>query len=72
MFLITLCINGGKPYVYCDMKRPDNAQVMRVVSRFMEDVDREHGNVVKRILKYIIWTLDFALYFGGSKLIVRN
>ncbi|KAL4337997.1 hypothetical protein AHAS_Ahas12G0166100 [Arachis hypogaea] len=52
--------------------RPDIAQAVAVVSRFMADSGKEHWNVVKRILKYIKGTLNVALYFGGSEFIVNG
>ena len=52
--------------------RPDIAQAVGVVSRFMADPGREHWNVVKRILRYVKGTSDVALCFGGSEFVVRG
>ncbi|XP_072074399.1 secreted RxLR effector protein 161-like [Arachis hypogaea] len=52
--------------------RPDIAQAIVVVSRFMVDPGKEHWNVVKRILRYIKGTSNVALCFGGSEFIVNG
>lgn len=52
--------------------RPDIAQAMGAVSRFMADPGKEHWNVVKRILRYIKGTSDVALCFGGLEFGVRG
>ena len=52
--------------------RPDIAQAVGMVSRFMADPGREHWNAVKRILRYIKGTSDVALCFGGSEFVVRG
>jgi len=52
--------------------RPDIAQAVAVVSRFMADLDKEHWNVVKRILRYIKGTSSIALCFGGSEFIFNG
>ena len=52
--------------------RPDIAQTVAVVSRFMADPGKEHWNVVKRILRYIKGTSNVALCFGGSEFIVNG
>ena len=52
--------------------RPDIAQAVAVVSRFMADPGKEHWNVVKRILRYIKGTSNVALCFGGSEFIVNG
>ena len=52
--------------------RPDIAQAVGVVSRFMADPDREHWNVVKRILRYVKGASNVALCFGGSEFVVRG
>ena len=44
--------------------RPDIAQAVGTVSRFMADPGREHWNAVKRILRYIKGNSNVALYFG--------
>jgi hypothetical protein len=52
--------------------RPDIAQAVGVVSRFMADPGKEHWNAVKRILRYIKGTSGVAICFGGSELTVRG
>ena len=52
--------------------RPDIAQAVGLVSRFMANPGREHWNAVKRILRYIKGTSDVALCFGGSEFVVRG
>jgi len=45
--------------------RPDIAQAMGVVNRFMTNPGQEHWNIVKRILRHVKGTLDAALCYGG-------
>jgi len=45
--------------------RPDIAQAVGVVSRFMADPCREHWNAVKRIMRYIKGTSGVAICFRG-------
>ena len=52
--------------------RPDIAQAVGLVSRFMANPGREHWNTVKRILRYVKWTSDTALCFEGSEFIVKE
>ena len=52
--------------------RPDIAQAMGVVRRYMANPGREHWNIVKKILRYIRGTLDVGLYYGGSNFTVRG
>ena len=52
--------------------RPDIAQAVGVVSRFMANPGREHWNTVKRILRYVKGTSDVALCFEGSDFIVKG
>nr|KYP42748.1 Retrovirus-related Pol polyprotein from transposon TNT 1-94 [Cajanus cajan] len=52
--------------------RPDIAQAVGAVSRFMADPGREHWSIVKRILRYIKGTSDVALCFEGSEFFVRG
>ena len=49
--------------------RPNIAQAIRVVSRYMANPGREHWNTIKRILRYIKGTSDAALCYGGSELL---
>jgi ATP-binding cassette subfamily B (MDR/TAP) protein 1 len=43
--------------------RPNIAQAIRVVSRYMANSGREHWNIIKRILRYIKGTSDAALCY---------
>ncbi|KAL5852379.1 hypothetical protein ACOSQ3_007497 [Xanthoceras sorbifolium] len=52
--------------------RPDIAQAVGVISRYMANPGREHWNNVKRILRYIRGTSDVALCYGGSDFTVRG
>ena len=51
--------------------RPDIAQAVGTISRHMSNPGREHWKTVKRILRYIRGTSFIALYYGGSKVVVR-
>ncbi|KAE8720272.1 NAC domain-containing protein 2-like [Hibiscus syriacus] len=44
--------------------RPDIAQAVGVVSRYMANPDKEHWNTIKRILRYIKGTSNVALCYG--------
>jgi hypothetical protein len=52
--------------------RPDIAQAVATVSRYMANLGREHWNTIKRILRYIKGTSDAALRYGGSESTVRD
>ncbi|GJZ79137.1 hypothetical protein Tco_0643974 [Tanacetum coccineum] len=52
--------------------RPDIAHVVGVVSWYMTEPGREHWEAVKRILRYIKGTLNVALYFRESDLIIKG
>ena len=52
--------------------KPNIAQAIRAISRFMVDLGKEHWSVVKRILRYINGTSGVALCFEGSKFIVMG
>jgi len=52
--------------------RPDIAQVVGAVSRYMANPGIEHWNTIKRILRYIKGTSDVALCYGGSGFTVRG
>ncbi|KAE8687628.1 lachrymatory-factor synthase-like [Hibiscus syriacus] len=51
--------------------RPDIAQAVGVVSRYMVNPGKEHWNTVKRILRYIKGTSNVALCYGGSNLLIN-
>ncbi|XP_074315551.1 secreted RxLR effector protein 161-like [Silene latifolia] len=47
--------------------RPDLAQSVSVVSRFMGDPGKEHWQAVKRIFRYLKGTSDVGLIYGGDR-----
>ncbi|KAJ4702231.1 Retrovirus-related Pol polyprotein from transposon TNT 1-94 [Melia azedarach] len=46
--------------------RPDIAQSVSVVSRFMGEPSKEHWQAVKRIFRYLKGTFDVGLIYGGD------
>ena len=52
--------------------RPDIAQAVEAVSRYMVNLGREHWVVVKRLQRYIRETSDVALCYGGSEFTVKG
>ena len=52
--------------------RPDIAQAVGVVSRYMANPGKEHQSTVKRILRYVKGTSNAALCYGGSDFTVRG
>ncbi|KAH9754149.1 Integrase catalytic domain-containing protein [Citrus sinensis] len=52
--------------------RPDIAQAVGAVSRYMVNPGGEHWIAVKMILRYIRGTSDVALCYGGSEFTVRD
>ena len=52
--------------------RPDIAQAVGAVSRYMVNPGKEHWSAVKRILRYVKGTSNAALCYGGSDFIVRG
>ncbi|KAE8683046.1 hypothetical protein F3Y22_tig00111220pilonHSYRG00128 [Hibiscus syriacus] len=52
--------------------RPDIAQAVGVVSRYMTNPGKEHWNTVKRIMRYIKGTSNVALCYGGSNLLING
>ncbi|KAE8695131.1 hypothetical protein F3Y22_tig00110733pilonHSYRG00089 [Hibiscus syriacus] len=52
--------------------RPDTAQAVGVVSRYIANPGKEHWNTVKRILRYIKGTLNVTLCYGGSNLLING
>uniref|UniRef100_A0A2N9GLP2 Gag-Pol polyprotein n=1 Tax=Fagus sylvatica TaxID=28930 RepID=A0A2N9GLP2_FAGSY len=52
--------------------RPDIAQAVGVVSRYMVNPGKEHWSAVKRILRYVKGTSNVALCYGGSDFTVRG
>ena len=52
--------------------RPDIAQAVGAVSRYMANPGKEHWSAVKRILRYVKGTSNVALCYGGSDFTVRG
>ncbi|KAE8678429.1 Senescence-specific cysteine protease SAG12 [Hibiscus syriacus] len=52
--------------------RPDIAQAVGVVSRYMVNPGKEHWNTVKRILRYIKGTSNVVLCYRGSNLLING
>ena len=52
--------------------RPDIAQAVGAISRYMANPGREHWIAVKRILRYIRGTSDVTLCYRGSAFTVRG
>ena len=52
--------------------RPDIAHVVGVVSQYMANPGREHWNIVKRILRYIKWSINVALCYRGPDFTIRG
>ncbi|KAE8679209.1 Retrovirus-related Pol polyprotein from transposon TNT 1-94 [Hibiscus syriacus] len=52
--------------------RPDIAQAVGVVSRYMANPGKEHWNTVKRILRYIKGISNVALCYEGSNLLING
>src|ERR1044072_1031968 len=48
--------------------RSDIAQAIGTVSRFMEDLENEHWNIVKMILRYIKRKLRCCIMFWGIRI----
>jgi len=48
--------------------RPDIAQPMGVVSQYMQNLGREHWNVMKLILRYLVGTSNNSFCYGGTSL----
>ncbi|XP_030939912.1 secreted RxLR effector protein 161-like [Quercus lobata] len=46
----------------------DICYVVRLVNRFQSNLRLAHWKAVKRILKYLKWTMDYVLYYQGSNL----
>lgn len=46
--------------------RPDIAQAVRVLSRFMANLGKLHWDVVKRVLKYLKGTTKYTLFYQGN------
>ena len=52
--------------------RPNIAQAVGAISRYMANLGGEHWKTVKRILRYIRGTSNVALCYGGSEFTVRG
>ena len=52
--------------------RPDIAHAVEVVSRYINNLGKEHWKAVKWILRYLRGTANHALCFGGSKTVLQG
>jgi hypothetical protein len=52
--------------------RPDIAHAVGVVSRYMNNIGKEHWEAVKWILRYLKGIYTHALCFGGSDTILQG
>jgi hypothetical protein len=52
--------------------RPDIAHAVGVVSRYMNNLGKEHWEAVKWILRYLRGTANHALCFGGSETVLQG
>jgi hypothetical protein len=52
--------------------RPDIAHAMGVVRRYMNNLGKEHWEVVRWILKYLRGTSTRALCLGGSDIVLQG
>ncbi|KMQ86075.1 gag-pol polyprotein [Lasius niger] len=57
---------GGLLYI-SQGTRPDVAYAVSTVSRYMQNLGRNHWTAVKRILRYLRGTLDYRLQFGKDQ-----
>jgi hypothetical protein len=51
---------------------PDIAHAMRVVSRYMNNLGKQHWGVLKWIIMYLRGTATHALCFGGSNIVLQG
>ncbi|XP_074313983.1 secreted RxLR effector protein 161-like [Silene latifolia] len=56
-----------KGYIQKVLSRPDLAQSVSVVSRFMGDLGKEHWKAMKRISRFLKGTSDVGLIYGGDR-----
>jgi hypothetical protein len=49
--------------------RPDLAQAVGVLSRFVSDPRQQHWLAAKKVLRYLLGTLNLGLQFGGKDMI---
>ena len=52
--------------------RPDIAQAVRVISRYMSNPEKEHWRVVKWILRYLKGSSDMTLCYDGPDVYLHN
>ena len=52
--------------------KPNIAYVVRVVSRFMRNPDKEHWSMIKWILRYLKGTSNMCLLFSSGKLLLEG
>jgi hypothetical protein len=53
-------------FLYLTATRPDIMYAARLVSRFMESPKDSHWKMAKRILRYVVGTLNFGLWYTKS------
>ena len=60
-------VNGVEIMMYLMVcTRPDISHAVGVVSRYMENLGKEHWEVVKWVLRYLIGTSNYCISFDGS------
>ena len=52
--------------------RPDIAHAVGVVSRYMNNLGKEHWEAIKWILRYLRGTANHALCFGGLETVLQG
>ena len=52
--------------------RPDVSYALSVTSRYQADPGESHWTAVKNILKYLKWTKEMFLVYGGEEELVVN
>jgi hypothetical protein len=65
-------INSWKLDVCNGCTRPDIAHAVGVVSRYMNNLGKEHWEAVKWILKYLRGIANHVLCFGGSETVLQG
>ena len=52
--------------VYLTHSRPDIAYFVRVISRFMHNPTKHHLGATKRIMRYVVGTINFGIWYGKT------
>ncbi|XP_058008512.1 uncharacterized mitochondrial protein AtMg00810-like [Hevea brasiliensis] len=50
--------------IYLTSTRPDISFTVGVISKFMHCPSKHHFGVAKRVLRYIVGTVDFGIWYG--------